>query len=198
MNNYSQLFQAEGEEVKKLGKSVDFKQLDSLIELLSECMNNIFITGCGTSAMAARKAVHTFNVIGISAFYLNPSDAVHGGLGQVKQNDIVIFISKGGSTKELTSFVSNCSDKDAQIVVVTENLESVLAKKANLVVKVKVDKELDEFDMLATTSTMAVISLFDVVATVLMKEEKFSKKEFLLNHPSGKVGQRLALDVNSD
>lgn len=73
-----------------------------------------------------------------------------------------------------------------------------MAKNADLVVKVKVEKELDEFNMLATTSTLAVISLFDVIATILMKDENFTKKAFLLNHPSGKVGQRLAKDVRND
>ncbi|MDF7639567.1 SIS domain-containing protein [Lactobacillus sp. ESL0791] len=196
MSNYANLFKIEGEEIVKLGQTLNFDELTQLVELLSGDEHNIFITGCGTSAMVARKSVHTLSVVGKPAFYLNPSDAVHGSLGQVKAEDIVIFISKGGSTKELTSFVENVSDKKAKIVVVTENPTAILAKQADLVVKVKVEKELDAFNMLATTSSLAVIALFDVVATTLMQTENFSKNDFLLNHPSGEVGQRLAVDVN--
>ena len=198
MNNYAALFQAEGEEIIKLGQSISEEDFTHLLKTIEKNTNNVFLTGCGTSAMAARKATHTLNVAGISAFYLNPSDAVHGGLGQVKKGDTVIFISKGGSTKELTSFDQNVKEKQAKIVTITENVDSILAKNADLVVKVKVEKELDEFNMLATTSTLAVISLFDVIATILMKDENFTKKAFLLNHPSGKVGQRLAKDVRND
>ncbi|BDR57044.1 KpsF/GutQ family sugar-phosphate isomerase [Xylocopilactobacillus apis] len=198
MSSYSELFRAEGEEISKLGETIDANQIDQLLAMIGDNRHNIFVTGCGTSAMAARKIVHTLNVIGLAAFYLNPSDAVHGGLGQIRNDDVVIFISKGGSTKELTSFVNNCIDKKAKIIAITENTDSILAKDADLVVCIKVDRELDEFNMLATNSTLAVISLFDVVATVIMKKENFTKENFLMNHPSGKVGQQLAEDVKHD
>lgn len=195
MTDYRQLFQIEGDQITKLSKSINKDQLSQLINILGNNQQNILITGCGTSATVAKKAVHTLSVIGESAFYLNPSDAVHGSLGVIKQNDIVIFISKGGSTKELTSFVKNVKEKKAKVILVTENEKSVLTKYADLIVKVKVEKELDSFNMLATTSSLAVISLFDVVAIALMKGETFTEKDFLVNHPSGDVGQRLATDV---
>lgn len=198
MSNYPKLFQIEGEEIIELGHSIVSQQFEDLLSLLSKNTHNIFLTGCGTSEMAARKITHTLNVIDTTAFYLNPSDAVHGGLGQIHQNDLVIFISKGGSTKELTSFVDHISLKQAQIVTITENTDSVLAQKADLVVQIKVKRELDQFNLLATTSTLAVISLFDVIAVLLMKEKHFSKNNFLLNHPSGKVGQQLAQEVKHD
>lgn len=194
-NNYMELFQQEGQEIAKLANSVSSSELMNLIEKIENCKGNILLTGCGTSAMDAKKATHTLNVIGVRAFYLNPSDAVHGSLGVVNSKDLVIFVSKGGSTKELTSFVTNIKEKKAYIAVVTENPKSVLAKAADMIVKVKVDREIDEFNMLATTSSLAVISLFDVVACTLMKKEGFSKKGFLINHPSGDVGQRLNKEV---
>lgn len=130
-------------------------------------------------------------LFGISATYLNPSDAVHGQLGTIKQKDIVIFISKGGNTAELVSFLPNVEEKESKMVLITENQESKIGKVADLVVPVKVLKEADTFNMLATTSTLAVISLFDAVAVVLMANDHFSKNEFLENHPSGDVGDRL-------
>jgi D-arabinose 5-phosphate isomerase GutQ len=195
-DSFMTLFDKEGQGISKLANSVSAEEIKTLIDKIVTCKGNILLTGCGTSAMDARKATHTLNVVGIRAFYLNPSDAVHGSLGVISSRDIVIFISKGGSTKELTNFVGNVQEKKAYIIVITENTTSILGKEANLVVKVKVDHEIDEFDMLATTSSLAVISLFDVVACTLMKKEGFNRKAFLLNHPSGDVGNRLRKEVN--
>lgn len=195
-NNFMSLFDKEGQEISKLTNSVSAEEINALVDKIAACKGNVLLTGCGTSAMDAKKATHTLNVVGTRAFYLNPSDAVHGSLGAINSKDIIIFISKGGSTKELTNFVDNIQKKNAYIIVVTENPKSILGMAANLVVKVKVDHEIDEFNMLATTSSLAVISLFDVVACVLMKTEDFSKETFLLNHPSGDVGNRLRKEVN--
>ena len=186
----------ESKELEHISNTLDYQKVTELCDLLVKCKGNIFITGCGTSAMAAKKAVHTLNVINQKAFYLNPSDAVHGELGAVSANDIVIFISKGGNTKELTSFIKNIKDKQAYMVAVTENESSVIASNSNLIVKVKVESEADQFNMLATSSTLAVISLFDGIAVALINKEKFNKKEFLGNHPSGAVGERLKKEEN--
>lgn len=195
-DNFTELFRQEGQEIAKLANTISKTEVLKLVEKIRKCKGNILLTGCGTSAMDAKKATHTLNVIGVRAFYLNPSDAVHGSLGVINSQDVVIFISKGGSTKELTSFVKNIKEKKAYIIAITENPESVLARVANMIVKVKVDQEIDEFNMLATTSSLAVISLFDVVACTLMKETDFNKKIFLVNHPSGDVGERLNKEVD--
>lgn len=192
----SKMFEEEGQAICKLSETIDFDQLNKLLNLLSNTShNNVFMTGCGTSAMAAKKAVHTLSVIGMNVFYLNPSDAVHGGLGVVHSKDIIIIISKGGNTAELLSFLPNLKSKHAKIVAITEDKQSAIAKSADLALKVKVNKELDKFNMLATTSTLAVISLFDIIAVSLMSEERFSSRQFLANHPSGAVGKRLKEEV---
>jgi D-arabinose 5-phosphate isomerase GutQ len=191
------LFQKEGSEISELSNTINPDELLDFINLIKNTAGNIFITGCGTSAMAAKKAVHTLNVIDQRAFYLNPSDAVHGSLGAVHENDLVIIISKGGNTAELTNFLPNLLRKHVNIVGITEDRKSQIAKTANLIVHLRVNHELDEFNMLATTSTLAVISVFDVVAVMLMKKKQFSKQEFLINHPSGAVGKRLMEDSNN-
>ncbi|BBN97887.1 KpsF/GutQ family sugar-phosphate isomerase [Sporolactobacillus terrae] len=196
-NKINALFTLEGEEIAKLGKSISHDSLQSLVELIEKTKGNIFLTGCGTSAMAANKAVHTLRVVGIGAFFMNPSDAVHGALGAVKKDDVMIFISKGGSTQELTSFVDNVAAKGISIVTITENPDSFLAQHANLVVKVHIDRELDTFNLLATVSTMAVISIFDVVASLVMEDTDYSRKDFLLNHPSGAVGEKLRKETTT-
>ena len=190
------VIETEGREIQKLVDSIDFDVVEKLVDWITEHPEkNLFFTGCGTSAMAAKKIVHTFRVINQAAFYINPSDAVHGSLGAVGEGDMVFMISKGGSTKELTSFLDNVKAKKAQIVAVTEKEESVIAKAADILLKIKVEREPDEYNMLATASTMAVISVFDAIAINLMKTTGFSQKIFLDNHPSGDVGDRLHANV---
>lgn len=185
----------EGEELVRLANELDYESLSRVRELVAGLRTNggcLFFTGCGTSAQAARKMAHTFDVIEQRAFFLDPADAVHGGLGAVHAGDVIVFVSKGGKTSELTSFLPNVVKKGAHVVALGENPETELGRAAEVFLRVKVSREPDEFNMLATASTLASIAVFDAIAISLMNEEDFSKEEFLVNHPSGDVGQRLA------
>ena len=186
------VIEAEAEQVTRLSQTIDYEALARLSELIASCEGSVFVTGCGTSAMAARKAVHTLSVVGQRAFYLNPSDAVHGELGVVRKGDVVILISKGGATAELTSFLPNLAEKGAIVVGVGEHPESPIGQASDLFLRVEIEREPDPFNMLATASTLAVIAALDAVAIDLMEGEEFSRAAFLENHPSGDVGERLA------
>ena len=191
-----EVFHTEGAEIIRLADYIDYKIAQDIVAwILNNPQKKVFFTGCGTSGVGAKKATHTFSVINIPAFYINPSDAVHGALGKVGQGDMVVLISKGGSTRELTAFLDNLKQKKAYLVAVTENENSVIAKAADKVLKVAVEREPDSFNMLATASTLAVIALFDAIAIALMKESGFSKETFLTNHPSGDVGARLQANI---
>ncbi|MBQ1567959.1 MAG: SIS domain-containing protein [Erysipelotrichaceae bacterium] len=182
---------AEAKQIERIKETIDQDVLEKIIDRIIKCPGKVIITGCGTSAMAARKIVHSLSVIDIPSVFLNPSDAVHGSLGVVQKDDIVIFISKGGNTDELVSFIDNIRDKKAFIITVSENEGSILAEKCDLFLKVKIEREPDEYDMLATASTLCVIAVFDAICIALMKYTDFSKEKFLLNHPKGAVGERL-------
>ena len=186
------VIEAEAEQVARLAQTIDYEALGKLCDLIAGCEGSVFITGCGTSAMAARKAVHTLSVIGQRAFYLNPSDAVHGELGVVRAGDVVIVISKGGATAELVKYLHNQSEKGAIVVGVGEHPESPIGQASDLFLRVEIEREPDPFNMLATASTLAVIAALDAVAIDLMEGEAFSREAFLENHPSGDVGERLA------
>ncbi|WP_281522122.1 KpsF/GutQ family sugar-phosphate isomerase [Dubosiella newyorkensis] len=192
------VIESESAELNKVADSLDYAVIDQLITAIQNTKGNIFTTGCGTSAMAAKKIVHTMQVVNQKVFYLNPSDAVHGGIGAVDKEDMVIVISKGGNTGELCSFVENIKSKGAYIVYVGENENSVLGKAANLFLKIKIDKEPDAYNMLATASTLAVISVFDAIAIYLEQHSAFDQKTFLVNHPSGAVGNRLQVIMNQE
>lgn len=190
-----EVVRVEGEVLIRLSDELDYEALARVRELVAglRATNGcLFFTGCGTSAQAARKMAHTFDVIEQRAFFLDPADAVHGALGAVHAGDVVVFISKGGRTAELTSFLPNVVEKGAHVVALGENPDTKLGRASEVFLRVKVEREPDEFNMLATASTLAAIAVFDAIAISLMGEEGFSKDEFLANHPSGDVGRRLA------
>ena len=190
------VIEAEGEELRKLAGRIDCDTVQKLINwIVGHPQKNLFFTGCGTSGTAAQKIVHTLRVVNQPAFYINPSDAVHGSIGVVGEGDMVVFVSKGGGTKELVAFLENVRAKNAYVVAVTENAGSTIAKAADLTLLVRIDCEPDDFNMLATASTLAVISVFDAVAIHVARATGFSKKDFLENHPSGAVGERLLAEV---
>ena len=190
-NSIENTWKIEADEINRLHEYVDKDILCELVERIGNCKGKIVITACGTSAAVAKKIVHSLSVISIPAVFLVPSDAVHGSLGLINKDDIVIFISKGGNTKELSNFISNVRQKGSYIVTVSENKDSDLGKDADMFVKVKINREPDEFNMLATASSVAVIAVFDAVCIALMKYKNFTKESFAVNHPHGAVGERL-------
>lgn len=181
----------EAESVQKLSDDIDEDTVIKAAKLIQNCKGKIILSGCGTSAMAAKKIAHSLNCIECPALFLTPSDAVHGGLGVVQAEDIVILISKGGNTSELVKLVNACKKKRAFLIAVSENPESGLAAEADLYLKIKVDREPCRFNMLATASTMAVIAVFDAVCIALMQMKEYKKEQFALIHPGGAVGERL-------
>ena len=155
------------------------------------CKGKVILSGCGTSAMAARKVAHSLSCIEIPALFLSPADAVHGALGVLQREDILILISKGGNTQELVNLIPACKTKDALLIGVSENPESVIARQADIYLKVKVEQEPCRFNMLATASTLAVIATFDAICIALMQMTGYTREQFAVIHPGGAVGERL-------
>lgn len=187
--------------IEELATTVDKDAIFKVVEMIADCKNNngrVITMGIGTSAATARKIAHTFSCIEIPSFFLSPADSMHGGLGAVQRNDIVIAISKGGNTKEIINVIPSLKKKEVKLIGVTENENSILGKECNLLLKVKVKREADEFNMLATSSTIAVISLFDAIAIFLMKYTGYTKEQFAIIHPGGAVGERLLKEVTND
>lgn len=191
------VWEAEASALRDLARIVDPKALDRCVQVIARCRGKILTAGCGTSAAAARKIAHSLCCIDRPAAFLSPADAVHGGLGLVQSGDVVIAISKGGGTREILNLVPTISRKKAFLIAVTEQEDSVLARQSDLLLRVKVEREPDLFNMLATASTMAVVSVFDAVCIALMEVSGYSKSQFALIHPGGAVGDRL-LDPAKD
>lgn len=185
----------EAREIQELAEQVDPGELIAVLDILRSCKGKVITTGCGTSGAAARKIAHTMNCVELPALFLAPSDALHGGMGVIQKEDIVIFFSKGGATAELEQMAESIGEKQSAMITVTENKECLLAKKSNCILTVKVAKEPDSFNMLATASTLSVISVFDAVIIALAEEQNYTRSSFLRIHPGGEVGRRLLEQV---
>lgn len=182
----------EADAIKNLVDSLDRAQVEAVLGAVKNCQGKVIFSACGTSAQAARKIAHTLCCIGCPAFFLPPSDALHGGLGAVGKEDVLVLISKGGYTKEINEMITPARQSGTAVLMVTENADGEAAASCDLVLKIKVREEPDRFNMLATASTLAVIAVFDAICIALMEEKQYTKEHFYRIHPEGGVGKRLA------
>lgn len=196
--NMIQVWLTECKSVQELSQKLCPETMTRIVRVIAGCKGRILTTGVGTSAAAARKIAHTFCCINFPSFFLSPADAVHGGLGAVTKDDIVIALSKGGVTQEILNMVPAIKRKGATLIGVTEDLHSPLARESDIVLQVKVEKEACPFNLLATSSTIAVIATFDAIAVALMYFTNYTCEEFAVIHPGGAVGQRLWKDYGKD
>lgn len=192
--SYKEVLRIESESIAKLADRLDFDVVDKITDLLCSVKPNskkVIVAGCGTVGTAARRIAHTLSVVEIPSFYLSPANSIHGGFGAIQQGDVVILISKSGNTQEILNYVPVCSKKDVITIGVTENEESRLGKCCDIVLKVKVDREPDEWGIISSGSTNAIIAVFDAIAFTAMKCNGFNKEQFYLIHTGGGVGDIL-------
>ncbi|UCF06331.1 MAG: SIS domain-containing protein [bacterium] len=177
-----------------LKETIDRNAFADCVRTIAECRGRVVTAGVGTSGAAAKKIAHSLSCIECPAFFLDPGDAVHGALGSVQPEDVAILISKGGGTREIVNIIPALQTKSVQIIGVTEKEDSVLGRNADILLRVRVEREADDFNMLATTSTLAVMAVFDAICIVLMSYTGYTREQFALIHPGGAVGERLLRD----
>ncbi|HET9526702.1 MAG TPA: KpsF/GutQ family sugar-phosphate isomerase, partial [Pyrinomonadaceae bacterium] len=129
------------------------------------------------------------------ALYLHPSDALHGGLGMVQTNDVVIVLSNSGETDELVAMLPYLKNRRVAIVAIVGNLDSTLARRADVVLDASVDKEACPLNLAPTTSTTVALAIGDALAMTVMKVKGLTSDDFAVNHPAGRLGKRLTLRV---
>ena len=181
----------EADSIRNLNDTLCNEAVLAAVNALATVKGRVVVSGCGTSGAAAKKIAHSLCCIEIPAMFLSPADAVHGALGMLQEGDILILISKGGNTGELVNLIPACKTKHATLIGVSENPDSTIAKEADIYLKVKVEKEPCRFNMLATASTLAVISTFDAICIALMSLTGYTREQFAVIHPGGAVGERL-------
>jgi D-arabinose 5-phosphate isomerase GutQ len=183
-----QVIVAESAAVLSAAESLDQNFVD-VVQVLLECSGKVLITGSGTSGTIARRAAHLFSVGGTPAFYLSPDDGLHGGLGVLRKNDVVIAISKGGASEELNQFCRRAGELAAAVIVITAAPESELGQLADLVLQLRLPAESDLGAVVATGSSLASAALLDALVDVTRAARGYSWSDFFFTHPSGAVGK---------
>lgn len=178
-------------EILALQQHLDAATWQQLLTLVTGCKGKIAVTGVGTSGIAARKIAHMLACVEQPAVYLSATDAAHGDLGFMRSDDLMILISRGGNSEELTRLLPTLQSKGVAIISVTENLDSAIARAATLVVKTHIQREIDPLNMLATTSIVLVLAVFDALCGNIMRRNGFDQQRLLNVHPGGNVGKIL-------
>lgn len=188
------VWEMESRALKNLPNVINEKSLVEAVEMIIDCRNRngkVLTLGLGTSMAVAKKISHTLSCVEIPSLFLSAGDAVHGGLGALQKNDLIIAISKGGNTQEILNLLPSIKKKEVKIIAVTENEDSTLARNSDLILKYRIEREADKFNMLATVSSISVIAIFDAIAVVIMNYTGYTKEQFAVIHPGGAVGERL-------
>jgi len=171
----------------------DFKKI---ITLLINCKGRLVVSGIGKSAIIAQKIVATLNSTGTPSLFMHAADAIHGDVGMIQQNDVVMVISKSGDSPEIKVLVPIVKNFGNKIIAMVGQTQSYLAKQADLILNTTVDKEACPNNLAPTTSTTAQMVMGDAVAICLMYSRGFSADEFAKFHPGGTLGKKLYLKVS--
>ena len=167
-----------------------------IINLILYAKGRLIVAGIGKSANIASKLVSTFNSTGQPAIFLHASDAIHGDLGNIQADDVVMCISKSGNTPEIKSLIPYIKNMGNKIIALTGNIKSFLAKESDFILDVTVEKEACPHNLAPTSSTTAQLVMGDAIAVSILACKNFSKKDFARFHPGGTLGRRLHLKLS--
>lgn len=190
-----QVVEQEAEAVSKLPSYID-EQFIGAVKLIFNCKGRLIITGIGKSAIIANKIVATMNSTGTPAIFMHAADAIHGDLGYILEDDVVMCISKSGNTPEIKVLVPLIERMGNKIIAMVSSVDSFLAKHANFVVRATVEKESDPNNLAPTSSTTTQLVMGDAIAITLLKMRGFTQADFAKYHPGGSLGKRLYLKVS--
>lgn len=183
-------FLIEGEAVKEMLGILESETFEKALELLENAAR-IGASGCGHSGIACRHFAHLMCCIERPARFLSPAEAVHGGLGFLQKDDVILLASRGGKTEELLPILQVCKTKGIRVISVTENMDSPLAREADVVLRMKVTRETDRYNSQGTTSFVVLSALFDALQAALVEQTEYRNEQFAVIHPAGAVGKRL-------
>ncbi len=189
------ILEQEAQAIHQIAERLD-ESFSQAVMLLASCTGKIIISGMGKSGIIGQKIAATMASTGSTALFLHPADAAHGDLGIVSHNDIVICLSKSGTTEELNFIIPALKQIGAKIIAMTGNQRSFLAQNADITLNTDVKKEACPYDLAPTTSTTAMLAMGDALALCLMQQKNFTQRDFALTHPKGSLGRRLTVKVS--
>lgn len=171
------------------------KSFTDACELCFNCKGKIIVMGLGKSGHIADKIAATFASTGTSAFFIHPSEAIHGDLGMIDKEDIVLVLSNSGETEEIISLIPVIKNMGIKIIAITGNEDSKLSSEADIHIHVEVKEEACPMNLAPTASTSAALAMGDAIAVALLEKRGFTKEDFAKSHPGGSLGKQLLLSV---
>ena len=177
------------------------KRIDDDIQEASELIINhpgkLVVCGLGKSGLIGQKIVATLCSTGTQSVYMHAAEAIHGDLGIYNPGDPTILISKSGNTEEIVKLIPILKEFKSPIIAIVGNVDSFIAKNADIILNATVEKEIDPLGVVPTTSSLVALAIGDALASVLMVRRGFDKEDFARNHPGGELGKQLALKVEN-
>ncbi|HCD35962.1 KpsF/GutQ family sugar-phosphate isomerase [Chlorobium phaeovibrioides] len=165
------------------------------VAALGACKGKVIISGMGKSGIVGQKMAATMSSTGTTAVFLHPAEAAHGDLGMVQQNDVVIGLSKSGTTEELNFIIPPLRQIGVTIIAMTGSVRSYLGENADITLDTGIEQEACPYDLAPTTSTTAMLAMGDALSIALMEEKSFTQRDFALSHPKGALGRRLTIKL---
>lgn len=196
IENAKNVFDTEIIALQKTKDSID-ETFSEIIKLIRNCTGKVIITGMGKPGHVATKIAATFSSLGIPAFFLHPGEAMHGDLGMISSNDLVLVISYSGESNEIIAILHNIKIIGAKIVAITGNINSTLAKLSDIVQVLPKFKEACHLGLAPTSSTTVAMCYCDALAVVSSQLNGFTESDFAKFHPAGSLGKKLLLKVEN-
>jgi arabinose-5-phosphate isomerase len=196
--DYSQvieLLQAESDAISQAAGRLQAAEVDRVVTILKSCRGKIVLLGVGKSGIIAQKIAATMTSSGTAAVYLHPSDALHGGLGIVSTDDVVVLLSNSGETDELLQLLPYLKRRKVPLVAIVGKVSSSIARQVDAVLDASVDQEACPLNLAPTASTTVALAMGDALAMTLMRAKGLTQDDFASNHPAGQLGKRLTLRV---
>jgi len=185
----------EASAITTVAEALDPAQVEKAFELLNSCRGKVVLTGIGKAGIIARKISATLASTGTSSIFLHAAEGIHGDLGMLSKEDVVLAVSNSGNTSEMLAIIPFIKFIGIPLISLTGNPESQLAKASDAVLSTKVDANLEPLGMVPTSSTTVALAMGDALAIALLKQKNFSLNDFARFHPGGAIGKRLLLKV---
>ena len=170
-------------------------EFEKAVQMILKAKGRVILTGIGKSGLVGRKIAATLNSTGTPSLFLHPAEAIHGDLGMVTRNDVILAISNSGQTTEINNILPILKKMGAKVISFTGSLDSPMAVESDVVIDVGVDREACPMGLAPTSSTTAALAMGDALAVVLINFRRFDKRDFRRFHPGGSLGERLSIRV---
>jgi arabinose-5-phosphate isomerase len=191
----AELIRHEADAIASAAERLDLERFARAVEILAGCKGAVATTGAGTSGIVARKIAATLTSTGTSAQFVHPTDALHGGLGVIGRQEVVIAVSNSGETEEISALLPYLRSREVNVIAIVGNLDSTLAREAAVALDAFAEREAGPHGLVPTASVAVALAIGDALALTVMEVKGVTRDAFAANHPSGRLGRRLTLRV---